>query len=177
MTHSAKGSATRSVTRSLTAPPRGTRRRSSRARLSLEELVAEKAHGLERVALALEYHKANRRWIHDEEAGLDVGLPRTRSFVGSLSVGAFTRELVLLLAEPRPGPANARVDLTAKYELPEDNARDKKGLVASLTYTQKISDSFSLPISFVYSDHESELLSVQKRFSTRFGLLYKLPGK
>jgi hypothetical protein len=73
------------------------------------------------------------------------------------------------------GVGDARLDFTAKYELPEDNDSEEKGFVGTLTYTQKISETFSLPLSFVYSDHESDLINVQKRFSARFGLMYKLP--
>lgn len=130
--------------------------------------------GIERIALSLEYHKVNRRWINDPEAGLDLGYPRSRSFLGTLAFGT-TMAPVLPLRTEENGVGDARLDFTAKYELPEDNDSDQKGFVGTLTYTQKINATFSLPLSFVYSDHESDLVNVQKRFSARFGLMYKLP--
>lgn len=130
--------------------------------------------GIERVAVSLEYHKVNRRWIADPDAGLDLGFPRTRSFVGTVAFGTNTAAMLPLRAA-NSGVADARVDFTAKYELPEDDESDAKGFVGTLTFTQKISDTFSLPLSLVYSDHESDLIDVQKRFSARFGVMYKLP--
>jgi hypothetical protein len=130
--------------------------------------------GIERVAVSLEYHKVNRRWIADPTAGLDFGFPRTRSFVGTVAFGTVVSPM-LPLRSTTTGVADARFDFTAKYELPEDHQSDEKGFVGTLTYTQKINETFSLPLSFVYSDHESDLINVQKRFSARFGLMYKLP--
>lgn len=130
--------------------------------------------GIERVAVSLEYHKANRRWIDDPAAGLQFGFPRRRSFVGTIAFGTTTAPVLPFRTEVS-GVGDARFDFTAKYELPEDDQSEAKGFVGTLTYTQKISDTFSLPLSFVYSDHESDLLNVQKRFSARFGLMYKLP--
>lgn len=130
--------------------------------------------GIERVAVSLEYHKANRRWIDDPAAGLVFGFPGTRSFLGTLAFGT-NLSPVLPLRTQTTGVGDARLDFTAKYELPEDNDSEEKGFVGTLTYTQKISETFSLPLSFVYSDHESDLINVQKRFSARFGLMYKLP--
>lgn len=130
--------------------------------------------GIERLAVSLEYHKVNRRWISDPDAGLDLGFPRTRSFVGSVAFGTNMGSM-LPFGTAASGAGGARLDFTAKYELPEDDQSEEKGFVGTLTYTQKISDTFSLPLSFVYSDHESDLLNVDKRFSARFGLMYKLP--
>ena len=130
--------------------------------------------GIERVSVSLEYHKANRRWIADPDAGLDLGFPRTRSFIGSVVFGT-TMTPMMPLRATTTGVGDARLDFTAKYELPEDDKSEEKGFVGTLTYTQKISETFSLPLSFVYSDHESDLINVQKRFSARFGLMYKLP--
>lgn len=141
------------------------------------ELVefANAAHaGIERISVSLEYHKVNRRWINDPDAGLDLGFPRTRSFVGTVAFGTTTAPMLPLRAE-KTGVGDARLDFTAKYELPEDDESEEKGFVGTLTYTQKISGTFSLPLSLVYSDHESDLIDVQKRFSARFGLMYKLP--
>lgn len=136
---------------------------------------AEKAHsGIERITFSVEGHKVNRRWIKDPDLGLDQGFPATRSFVGTLAFGTTTAAMLPLRTE-KTGVGDARLDFTAKYELPENNDKETRGFVGSLTYTQKISATFSLPISLVYSDHESDLLNVQKRFSTKFGLMYKLP--
>lgn len=130
--------------------------------------------GIERFALSLEYHRVNRRWIDDPDAELEFGFPRTRSFVGSLAFGSTMAPMLPLRTETN-GVGDARIDFTAKYELPEDDESEEKGFVGTLTYTQKINETFSLPLSLVYSDHESDLINVQKKFSARFGLMYKLP--
>jgi hypothetical protein len=140
----------------------------------LQEYAAAAGGGLERVAVGLEYHRAGKRWINDPEAGLAFGFPEKRSFSGSLSFGAFVRQLFPLQTADT-GQHAGRIDFTAKYELPEDDESEEKGFVGSLTYTQKISETMSLPLSLVYSDHESDLTNVQKKFSARFGLMYKLP--
>jgi hypothetical protein len=142
---------------------------------ALEDFASAMHTGIERIALSLEYHKVNRRWINDPDAGLDFGFPRTRSFVGSLAFGTTTSPILPFHADPT-GVGDARLDFTAKYELPEDDESDDKGFVGTLTYTQRVSETFSLPLSLVYSDHESDLLNVQKRFSARLGLMYKLPN-
>ena len=141
----------------------------------LKDFAGKTHTGIERISFSVEAHKVNRRWINDSGLGLDLGFPPTRSFVGTLSFGTTTAPVLPLRTE-KTGVGDARVDFTAKYELPENNDKDTRGFVGSLTYTQKISETFSLPISLVYSDHESDLLNVQKRFSTKFGLMYKLPA-
>jgi hypothetical protein len=142
---------------------------------ALESFADAMQRGLERVSVSLEYHKANRRWIDDPTAGLAFGFPGTRSFIGSVAFGTNMSPMLPLRTANATGVGDARLDFTAKYELPEDNDSEEKGFVGTLTYTQKISETFSLPLSFVYSDHESDLINVQKRFSARFGLMYKLP--
>lgn len=140
----------------------------------LKDFADKPLSGIDRITFSVEGHKVNRRWIKDTDLGLDQGFPATRSFVGTFAFGTATAAMLPLRAE-KTGVGDARLDFTAKYELPENNDKKTRGFVGSLTYTQKISATFSLPISLVYSDHESDLLNVQKRFSTKFGLMYKLP--
>lgn len=140
----------------------------------LHKFAADTGSPIERVALSLEYHRVNRRWISDADRGLDLGFPRSRSYVGTLAAGWNVAPL-LPFGTARSAVGDGRIDVTAKYEMPEDDDSEEKGFVAALTYTQKISEGFSFPVSFVYSDHESDLLNVDKRFSARFGLMYKMP--
>ncbi|MFL6246032.1 MAG: hypothetical protein ACJ74H_08415 [Thermoanaerobaculia bacterium] len=156
------------------AIPDGDRAAASACAQNLQIFADDAKPGIERFAVSAEYHRANRRWIDDPDLGLEFGFPRSRAFVGSLALGTKAPAIMPLRAATT-GVGDARFDLTAKYELPEDDASEAKGFVATLTYTQKISDTFSLPLSFVYSDHDSDLINVQKRFSARFGLMYKLP--
>lgn len=140
----------------------------------LQAFAADTSSPIERVALSLEYHRVNRRWISDPTRGLDLGFPRSEAYVGTLAAGWNVAPL-LPFGPATSGVGDGRLDLTAKYEMPEDDDSEEKGFVAALTYTQKISEGFSFPVSFVYSDHASDLLNVDKRFSARFGLMYKMP--
>jgi hypothetical protein len=157
--------------------PQKVRARASGCAADLQEYALKSRGGIERIAIAAEYHRSNRRWVADPDAGLEFGYPASDSFVGTLSLGAFTRPFLPLnfLGTSASSVGDARFDLTVKYEKPADDGSDAQGFVGALTYTQKISATFSLPLSFVYSDHESDLLNVDKRFSARFGLMYKLP--
>ncbi len=74
---------------------------------------------------------------------------------------------------------NGRIDLSFRFEDVKDpsdptkNARSRG--IGSITYTQKINDSLSIPVSLLFANHSSDLGDVNKKFNAHFGLVYKLP--
>ena len=128
----------------------------------------------DRLTISLEYHRTNRRWIKGapDLGGFEFGYPRAHSFVYALTYGRTVQGIVT-------STNNGRIDLSFKYDdvrNPSDTSKNVKSrAVGTITYTQKINDSFSLPVSLVYANHQSDLGDVDKKFNAHFGLVYKLP--
>lgn len=128
----------------------------------------------DRLTMSLEYHRTNRRWIKGDAdlGGFEFGYPRAHSFVCEVKYGRTMQGAVL-------GTSNGRVDLSFRYEdvrNPSDASKNVKSRgVGAITYTQKMNDSFSLPVSLVYASHQADLGNVDKKFNAHFGLVYKLP--
>jgi hypothetical protein len=68
------------------------------------------------------------------------------------------------------------IDLNATYENDSSDTKKKDRLVGSATFTQRISEQLSIPISIVYANHERYLPEVKSKVTAHFGLSYKLPG-
>jgi hypothetical protein len=71
------------------------------------------------------------------------------------------------------GKQLGNLDALIEYDNYSDDPAKKDRLVASITYTQKINDSFVLPIGIAYANHADFLSDVQDRFSAHFGLRFK----
>ncbi|MBV9493111.1 MAG: hypothetical protein JOZ54_02610 [Acidobacteria bacterium] len=69
---------------------------------------------------------------------------------------------------------SAKLDLNATYENDSNDAKKRDRLIASLTYTQKLTDKLSLPLAVVYTNHQRYLPDTDKRLSALFGLNYKI---
>ncbi len=71
------------------------------------------------------------------------------------------------------GAQFGRIDGSLEYDNDSSDPMHKEHLLASVTYTQKLGDSLTLPIGIAYADHEDLLTDVQAHFSAHFGLRFK----
>jgi len=69
-----------------------------------------------------------------------------------------------------------RLDAELKYDdvTGDDKRRDR--FVASVTYTQKLSEKVQIPVSLAYANHADYLTNVDRKLNAHFGLSWKLPG-
>lgn len=121
----------------------------------------------DRIAFSLQYDRTNRRWIDLPDLAVAYGIPRSTRLVYSLTYG---RPLTAPMGE-----RSARVDLSIDYEDVQNSVEKVNRLVGSATYTYKVNDSFSLPISLVYASHEADLPTTDEKLNAHFGLIYKMP--
>ena len=98
---------------------------------------------------------------------IPIATAETHSLVYSITYG-------LPMATPM-AEREGRFDIAVNYHNVSDDATMKDRLVASITYTQKINDMLSLPLSLVYANHADFLPTTDKRIGVHFGLSYKLP--
>jgi len=141
---------------------------------SLQTFAGSAATADDRLAISLEYHRTNQRWIKGDPnlGGFEFGYPRAHEFAFELTYGQTLRGTAT-------SPNNGRIDLSFRYEdvrNPSDATKNVRSrAIGSITYTQKINDSFSFPVSLIYANHAANLGTVDKKLNTHFGLLYKLP--
>jgi hypothetical protein len=127
----------------------------------------------DRLAISLEYHRTNQRYVAGDPNldGFTFGYPRAHSFVYQLTYGR-------PMQGPVTGTSNGRIDVSLRYDDVRNPANSALNVqsqaIGSITYTQKINDSFSLPISLVFANHASDLTNVNRKFNANFGLAYKL---
>ena len=140
----------------------------------LQNFAGSDAVDDDRLSFSLEYHRTNRRWIKGDPnlQGFEFGYARAHNFEYEVKYGR-------TLQGDSMGSSNGRVDLSFRYEDVEDptnTANDVKSRgVGAITYTQKINDSLSIPISLVYANHTANLGDVDRKLNAHFGLVYKLP--
>lgn len=131
-----------------------------------------------RVALSVEYRDAQAVHVNLTQYNVKYDVASGRSFVGSLTAG--------WIIAPSATRRSGRIDLSLSYENirnaavitgitgpPPADVNDR--LIASLTYTQKLSDTLSFPVTLVYANHPAFLSNVDRKLNARFGLQYKLP--
>jgi hypothetical protein len=127
----------------------------------------------DRLAVSAEYHHMDRRWIADSASGLAFGYPSVKSLVYSITYG---RTMVGTMTTPN----NGRIDLALQYEDRRNGADPTKDVrsraTGSITYTQKLSDNVSFPISLVYANHASDLANVDRKLNVHFGIIFKMPA-
>jgi hypothetical protein len=71
---------------------------------------------------------------------------------------------------------DARVDVAVNYDNISNDPTMKDRFVASLTFSQKISDTLTLPLSFTYANHTQYLPQTDRRLGVHFGISYKIPN-
>ncbi|HVR40904.1 MAG TPA: hypothetical protein VMU84_17565, partial [Thermoanaerobaculia bacterium] len=122
---------------------------------------------VDRIALSVEYHRTNRRWIDLTDPSIEFGIPRAETFVGSLTYG---RPL-----SANPVAANsARFDVKVEYEDNSEKGIDNR-LTGSAIVTWKVNDAVSVPLGIVFANHQNDLPDSDRELSAHFGLIYKLP--
>lgn len=76
---------------------------------------------------------------------------------------------------PETGNSPPRLDFEAKYEdVSDDEVRSDDRLTASLTFTQKVTDSSAATLSVVYANKPELLGEVDEELSARVGLKFSL---
>lgn len=74
------------------------------------------------------------------------------------------------------GPREGRIDLTARYDnVTGDPTKDNRYLIA-VVYAQKVSDTLTMPLGFVYANHPKDVADADRRVTAQFGVIYKLPS-
>ncbi len=101
---------------------------------------------------------------------LTLTLAGSSKAVASLSYGSYLRR-------DEQGNQLSRWDLEGKYEYVDDQEVRNKRYLASLTYSQRVSDSASATIGIVYASDPEFRGEVNKELSARAGLKFKLDRK
>jgi len=130
-----------------------------------------------RISASLEYHAADATHIDLPAYSFTLDTKSGHSLVASLT-GGYTMM-------PRPDRKSGRIDVMLSYEniknaavipsLTNPPADVKDRFVAAITFTQKITDTLSFPVSLIYANHASFLTNVDRKLNAHFGLQYKLP--
>lgn len=130
--------------------------------------IAAKESGT-RLSFSVEYRKSNAR---------SYTLPENAGVVTNDQATSTTATLVLgLIPIKTSDTTSGRIDVSASYEdVSGDPLRDNR-FVASATYTQKINDMLTIPISLVYANRDQYLSNVDSKLNAHFGLIYKLPTR
>jgi hypothetical protein len=122
----------------------------------------------DRLSFAIEYKQAKGESVDlsDFMIATPVARKRTHSFVYSLTYGY-----------PLTGATfkNARFDVAVNYHDVSNDPKKKDRFVASLTFSQKISDTMTLPLSVTYANHTEYLPQTDRRLGVHFGISYKIP--
>jgi hypothetical protein len=120
-----------------------------------------------RLAVSLDYDKSQARTYTLPENLGTVTNAESHSTKATLTLG--------FVPMGRASGSTGRLDFSASYEdVSGDPLKDDR-FVASATYTQKINDTLSIPISLVYANHDQYLSNVNEKLNAHFGLIYKLP--
>lgn len=121
-----------------------------------------------RLALSLEYQqsRAGRVDLSEFHVTDPVTSPHSHSLIGTATYGRS-----ITAAAGRDG----RIDVTASYQNVSNDPTKKDRFVGSVTYTQKITDTMSLPFSLIYANHSQFLSDVDRKLNVHFGISYKLP--
>lgn len=132
--------------------------------------VAQDLAASDRVALIVEYVRRSSYSARLADDNVTLELPSEKSLVGSLVYGRY-----LSLAGLGSGAiGKTRVDLLASYEdVRSDPLRRDRGL-GTLTFSQELTNGFVLSLSAVYATQPEFRGTVDKEWSSRLGLNYKL---
>ena len=123
----------------------------------------------DRLSFAIEYKQARRDTVDLSQYSVTTPIvrPSTHSVISTLTWG-----------RPLTGTKlrDVRVDVAASYENISNDPTKKDRLVASLTLSQKISDTMTLPLSLTYANHTQYVPQTDKRLGIHFGISYKIPN-
>jgi hypothetical protein len=126
------------------------------------------AGGSNRLAVSFEYKRSDaNRFSLTEPAAITVNTPGSHSLVYTIAYGVPMSTTV----DNREG----RFDFAVNYEDVSNDPMKTDRLIASVTYSQKLTDTVTLPLSLVYANHADYLPATDRRVGVHFGLNYKLP--
>jgi hypothetical protein len=132
--------------------------------------TASLANAGDRLAFAIEYKRASAESVNLSKfmvvpPNTPVVRPETKSFIYSLTYGH-----PLTSAKIK----DARVDLAINYWNISNDPTKKDRFVASLTFSQKLSDTMTLPLSITYANHTQYVPQTDRRVGIHFGVSYKI---
>jgi hypothetical protein len=130
------------------------------------------ANASDRLAIAIEYKQARGESVDLSEfkvvaPNTPVLRPGSHSLVYSLTYGHPLSSAKI---------KDARVDIAVNYDNVSNDPTMKDRFVASLTFSQKISDTMTLPLSITYANHTQYLPQTDRRMGVHFGISYKIPN-
>ena len=119
-----------------------------------------------RWSIAAEYGRTNTNIINLTNDNITIRTPGSHKASGSLVYGAvLTRD-----EQNREG----RFDVNVSYENYTKTPNLTNRVIASVVYSQKLTDALTLPLGFVYASHAVDLPANDKQVSVHFGLVYKI---
>src|SRR5258708_4912049 len=171
-------------------PTAGTRAATSRC-VNKRTQYAEKSAAAtsDRFSLSVQYNRTDHIAVDLPQYTINYTVPSGHKFIYSVIYGR-------PMSVSQPTEKDGRVD----FSLNSDATKTTKAedvvslshrtplaaattvpphdrLVASITFTQKLSDTISVPVSLIYANHAQFLSTVDKKLNVHFGLVYKLPTK
>ena len=134
--------------------------------------AASQANAGDRLAFAIEYKRARGESVDLSKfmvvpPNTPVVRPETKSLIYSLTYG---RPLTNAKIK------DARFDLAVNYTNISNDPTMKDRFVATLTFSQKVSDTMTLPLSLTYANHTQYLPQTDRRVGVHFGVSYKIPN-
>jgi hypothetical protein len=134
--------------------------------------AASQANAGDRLAFSIEYKRASAESVNLSKfkvvpPNTPVVRPETKSFIYSLTYG-----------HPLTGAKikDARFDLAINYWNISNDPTKKDRFVASLTFSQKVSETMTLPLSITYANHTQYVPQTDRRVGINFGVSYKIPN-
>lgn len=124
----------------------------------------------DRYAFAIEYKRAGKESVDlsTYKIATPVLRPGTHSIVYSITYG-----------HPLSGSTlkDARFDVAINYDNVSGDPKKTDRLVASVTYSHKVSDKLTPLLSLTYANHADYLPQTDHKLGVHFGLSYKIPSK
>jgi hypothetical protein len=140
-----------------------------KAYAGVKDAAAEPDSG-QRLSVSFEYKQSSSQTIDLSEFSVTTPLPRpgAHSLVYSVTYGY----PFMMASMGREG----RLDGKINYENISGDPDKRDRFVGSITYTQKMTDTMTFPITLSYANHSRFLPETDKKFGMHFGISYKLPG-
>jgi hypothetical protein len=123
-----------------------------------------------RLSLTIDYSRTRDYAFSLPADDVDLQMPRATHWTYALT---YARQMVF----DKQGKPIGRIDVTGRYENFSDDPLHHDRGTLDLTYTQKVSDTFSLPIGISYANHGEFLGQVDRTLSAHFGLHAKVFGQ
>lgn len=137
-------------------------------RLSAAADPATQPDASDRFAFSIEYKQTRSGSV--DLAAFSIAAPLLRPGVHSV-VYSLTWGHPFATQVARDG----RFDVAVNYDNVSNDATLHDRLVGSITYSQKLSDTLTLPLSLTYANHAAFLPKSERSLGVHFGLSYKIP--